>query len=311
MQRATGRLFSTSTALKMKVFPVNCLSDNYSYVIVGSDRTVLVIDPVNAQKVHKTALELGQRFGRSNKHAADALITTHHHLDHAGGNKDFIHLNNLKSFPVVGGDNCTEIPGLNTPVKDGEVLKFGTLKISAIHTPCHTRESTCFYIEDLNLSTVEDEKIDTITNNDRTNLTNSENDIKKAVFTGDTLFIAGCGRFFEGSAEEMRIALIEKLGSLPSDTRIFCGHEYTTSNLKFAAHVEPTNKDIASKLEWSQSVNKTIPSTLADEFKTNPFMRLNDPFIRKSTGIDISDSSKDALNKVMDTLRSMKNSYRG
>ena len=102
---------------------------------------------------------------------------------------------------------------------------------------------------------------------------------QKMVFTGDTLFLGGCGRFFEGTADQMYSALIEKLSNLPDDTQVFCGHEYSLGNLKYGNHVEPDNKDILAKIEWSKTkreVNEpTVPSTIAEEKLINPFMRVN------------------------------------
>jgi hydroxyacylglutathione hydrolase len=101
---------------------------------------------------------------------------------------------------------------------------------------------------------------------------------ERAVFTGDTLFIAGCGRFFEGTPEQMHEALNGKLGHLPDDTRVYCGHEYTVTNLKFAASVEPENGAVAKKLQWAQAERDagrfTVPSTIEEEKTINPFMRV-------------------------------------
>ena len=105
------------------------------------------------------------------------------------------------------------------------------------------------------------------------------------VFTGDTLFLGGCGRFFEGTAEQMYSALIEKLSKLPDDTQVFCGHEYSLGNLKYGNHVEPENKDILDKIEWSKTKREanepTVPSTIAEEKLINPFMRVNCESVQK------------------------------
>ncbi|CAG7699884.1 unnamed protein product [Allacma fusca] len=111
---------------------------------------------------------------------------------------------------------------------------------------------------------------------------------KPAVFTGDTLFIAGCGRFFEGTPPQMYDALITKLSSLPDDTLVFCGHEYTVSNLKFALSVEPDNQDVVNKLTWAENQRAgkkpTVPSTIAEEKRINPFMRVNLPSLQQRVG---------------------------
>ena len=108
------------------------------------------------------------------------------------------------------------------------------------------------------------------------------------VFTGDTLFIAGCGRFFEGSATDMYRALIEILGTLPSSTHVYCGHEYTVKNLKFAATVEPSSTAVLEKLAWAKAQRDkgqpTVPSTIAEEFMFNPFMRVRESSVQAHAG---------------------------
>jgi hydroxyacylglutathione hydrolase len=99
------------------------------------------------------------------------------------------------------------------------------------------------------------------------------------VFTGDTLFVAGCGRFFEGNATQMHHALLNVLGQLPEETRVYCGHEYTVANLKFSLHVEPDNQATRDKLKWAEEQRskqqRTIPSSIGQELACNPFMRVN------------------------------------
>jgi len=108
------------------------------------------------------------------------------------------------------------------------------------------------------------------------------------VFTGDTLFVAGCGRFFEGSATDMYRALIEILGTLPSTTQVYCGHEYTVKNLKFAATVEPSSAAVSEKLAWAKAQRDkgqpTVPSTIAEEFTFNPFMRVRESSVQAHAG---------------------------
>jgi len=106
------------------------------------------------------------------------------------------------------------------------------------------------------------------------------------VFTGDTLFLGGCGRFFEGTAEQMYEALVNILGKLPPDTKVFCGHEYSLQNLRFGLHVEPDNQSIKDKIEWcnemrnSTPAQPTVPSTIAEELQINPFMRVGQPTVQ-------------------------------
>lgn len=130
----------------------------------------------------------------------------------------------------------------------------------------------------------------------------------KAVFTGDTLFLSGCGRFFEGTAEQMYSALIEKLSKLPDETKIFCGHEYSLQNLKYANHVEPNNEKISAKIEWSKAKRAagepTVPSTIAEEKEINPFMRVNTEAVQqfaKTIGDPI---------QTMTVIRKIKDSFK-
>ncbi|KAK4797951.1 hypothetical protein SAY86_030277 [Trapa natans] len=129
-----------------------------------------------------------------------------------------------------------------------------------------------------------------------------------AVFTGDTLFIAGCGKFFEGTAEQMYQSLCVTLGSLPKPTKVYCGHEYTVKNLQFALTVEPDNAKIQQKLSWAQNQQQkghpTIPSTMEEELQTNPFMRADLPEVQERVGCN---SPVEALR----TIRQQKDNWRG
>lgn len=129
----------------------------------------------------------------------------------------------------------------------------------------------------------------------------------KAVFTGDTLFLGGCGRFFEGNAEQMHTALIGKLSKLPDETNVFCGHEYSLQNLKFGSHVEPENVDILSKIEWSKAKREagepTVPSTIGEEKMINPFMRVVTDSVQKFA------KSTDAI-ETMTIIRKIKDSFK-
>lgn len=128
-----------------------------------------------------------------------------------------------------------------------------------------------------------------------------------AVFTGDTLFLGGCGRFFEGTAEQMYAALIEKLSKLPDETNVYCGHEYSLQNLKFGNHIEPDNADILAKIEWSKAKREagepTVPSTIGEEKKINPFMRVCTPEVQSFA------KSTDPI-EAMTVIRKIKDSFK-
>lgn len=130
----------------------------------------------------------------------------------------------------------------------------------------------------------------------------------KVVFTGDTLFLGGCGRFFEGTAEQMFSALVEKLSKLPDETKVFCGHEYSLQNLKFGNHVEPDNEEIKNKIQWSKAKREagepTVPSTIAEEKQINPFMRVNVEAVQM-----FAKTSGDAI-QTMTVIRKIKDSFK-
>ena len=190
----------------------------------------------------------------------DKVLTTHHHWDHAGGNEKLVSKFKKNPLEVYGGDD--RIGALTKKVGQDDTLEIGSLKVKCLFTPCHTTGHICYFVQ----------------------APNGE----QAVFTGDTLFIGGCGRFFEGTAEQMYSALIEKLGKLPNETKVFCGHEYTVQNLKFCKHVEPNNSDILKKIDWAaekrEAKEPTVPSTIGEEKLINPFMRVNEKSVQSHAG---------------------------
>lgn len=239
--------------------------DNYSYLITDepSGKSVIV-DPAEPDEVLPTLRKM-----RDLK--LTAVINTHHHYDHAGGNKQVVAA--FDGIPIWAGEDS---PGVNYIPKDNDSWEFGeNVSIRTLKTPCHTRDSTCFLFTD-----------------------KKTND--KAVFTGDTLFIAGCGRFFEGDAKDM-IGAMRKLGSLPDDTHVYPGHEYTRANIKFAKTV--MNNDALAKLDTFANGNThtTGAFTIGDEKEFNPFMRSAQKDMQSATG------ETDEV-KVMAKLREMKNS---
>ncbi|WVW84727.1 hydroxyacylglutathione hydrolase [Kwoniella bestiolae CBS 10118] len=262
--RISTRQFSTTPVTKMRVIPIQARSDNWMYLLIDSSKQAAVVDPYDATKISNAAKEHGVEV--------TSLITTHHHDDHSGGNTKFLSLHpGLKAY---GGSK--QSPGTNVIVKEGDTFKIGQdIDVKCYHTPCHTQDSICFYVEDKKTG-------------------------EKGVFTGDTLFLAGCGRFFEGTPEEMHAALT-KLSTLPEDTLVFDGHEYTKGSAKFGLTVEPENEALKGLLKKAENDNCTTgKSTIGDEKGWNVFMRLDRPEVKKATG------ESDPV-KIMGKLREMKN----
>ncbi|CAB3370917.1 Hypothetical predicted protein [Cloeon dipterum] len=231
------------SGLRVRVLPA--LQDNYMYLVVDeSTKEAAIVDPVEPKQVLSAVKEEGVNL--------TTVLTTHHHWDHAGGNVDLVK-SSAGKLKVVGGDD--RIGALTQKVSHGDSFNIGSLKVKCLFTPCHTSGHICYFVE------------------------SPQSEDPPCVFTGDTLFIAGCGRFFEGTPVQMHKALIEVLGQLPDQTEVFCGHEYTQQNLKFAAHVEPQNEDIKQKISWADATRAkneaTVPSTIGEEKKINPFMRVN------------------------------------
>jgi len=241
------------------------------YLLIDeASRQCAVVDPVEPEKVEAAVKEEGVEL--------TTVLTTHHHWDHAGGNEKLIASVGPKE--VVGGDD--RIGALNKKVGHGDEFTIGSLSVKCLFTPCHTSGHICYYVT-------------------------GPSGEQPAVFTGDTLFVAGCGKFFEGTGEQMHTALVSILSKLPPETKVYCGHEYTVSNLKFASVVEPGNPDVAAMLGKTQEQrsNKvpTVPTTIQAELKYNPFMRVNEAPVQKFTG------QTDPV-KVMGALRAAKDSFK-
>ncbi|KAF8599566.1 hydroxyacylglutathione hydrolase [Ceratobasidium sp. AG-I] len=253
----------------MRVVPVPVRSDNYAYLLIDeATNKAAAVDPYDVPKVQAQAEKEGVTL--------TALITTHRHDDHSGGNKKFVSA--YPDVPVYGGSDA--VPALTHLVKDGDTFSVGdSLKVKCLATPCHTQDSICYYVEDATKPN------------------------QRGVFTGDTLFLAGCGRFFEGTAAEMHKAL-SYLGSLPEDTIVYNGHEYTKGSLAFGAHIDPKNPAMERLKKLTEDEITTGRSTIADEKEWNVFMRLGSGAVRTAT------KTEDDV-EAMAKLREMKNSFRG
>ena len=247
---------------------IPCLSDNFSYLIHDKESDkISIVDPAE----YKACDNVIKKYKK-----LDFILNTHHHADHVDGNLELKKKYNSK---ILGFElDKDRIPGIDILLKEGQKHKIGELEFEVIFVPGHTRGHVAFFFFK-----------------------------EKIVFTGDTLFSLGCGRVFEGTHEEMFNSL-NKIKNLPLDTKIYCGHEYTNSNLNFCLKHDPKNiylKDKKIDIEKKLNSNQpTIPSTIADEIKTNIFLRCDDPEIKQSLGLkDSSDV------EVFSKLRDLKDSF--
>ncbi len=256
----------------MQVTTVPCLTDNYAYVLLapGSKRAV-VVDACESEPVLRALAALGVTLG--------AILATHHHGDHVGGNSEL-----AKRYPGVRvyghSSDRGRIPAQTDFVEHGAAVEAEGLTFRALHIPGHTLGAVAYAGEG-------------------------------AVFTGDTLFAAGCGRLFEGTPAQMYESLNVTLAALPDDTLVYCGHEYTASNLRFAAHMEPANAAVAAKVvrvaEQRARGEATVPSTLAEEKATNPFMRCESPEIIQRVSSSLAADRSPAA--VLGAVRAAKDKF--
>mgnify|MGYP006114635161 FL=1 len=224
----------------MKIQIIPCLQDNYSYLIIDEESNIAcVVDPSEADPIIE--------YLENTQIKLKFILNTHHHYDHVGGNQK---LKEKYGASVVGYEGDKErIPGIDILVNDQETWIYKNFEAKIIHIPGHTLGHICFYF-------YKDE----------------------LVFTGDTLFSLGCGRIFEGTYAQMFDSLM-KLKKLPTNTKVFCGHEYTLQNSKFCIVHDDNNKNLKTKINdikiKLKAGRSTIPSTMKDELECNIFLRSN------------------------------------
>jgi hydroxyacylglutathione hydrolase len=265
----------------MVVVPVPCLSDNYAYLLIAPQTSECMI--VDASEGAPVVTAVRAQKTRDNKGlTVRAILATHHHYDHVGGNEA---VRDELSVPDVYGyeSDRGRIPGQTKFLKDGETFAFAGATITAMHIPGHTLGAVAYVVREPGQDPI--------------------------VFTGDTLFVGGCGRMFEGNPEMMSASLA-KLRDLPPETRMFCGHEYTEANYRFAASLEPSNvridqaRDRAAKLRAEKK--PTVPSTIEEERATNPFLRTDSTELRQA--LNIADDASVAA--AFAIVRTAKDEYR-
>lgn len=252
-----------------QVIPLRAFSDNYIWTL-RNDRYAAVVDPGDEEPV----LDYLQR----ERLELCAILATHHHPDHVGGIADLLA---HRAVPVYG-PRGEPIPTLTHPVGEGDQVEIAQLglRFSVLDIPGHTRAHIAYYGAD-------------------------------SLFCGDTLFACGCGRLFEGTAQQM-VASLAKLAALPDATLVYAGHEYTLANIDFARAVEPDNEDLkaraASDAEKRRTERPTLPSTIAQEKKTNPFLRCTQPAVIASADKYLGARVSDPV-QVFAAIRKWKNAF--
>lgn len=257
----------------MQILRLSALSDNYIFVLYDpQNRIAAVVDPAEAEPVLNCLDTLGAKLV--------AIFNTHHHYDHVGANREL-----MKAFPSVciyGGDqDGGRIPGQQVLLEEGSKVEFAGRVGEVLFVPGHTRAHIAYYFPP------------------------RPGEYTGELFSGDTLFAGGCGRLFEGTPAQM-VDSLDKLRSLPDQTRVWCAHEYTLKNLQFALTVDPHNSDLQVRYEEVKKARlegqATIPSLLGTEKLTNPFLRWDEPVLQ--TAMD----SKDPV-QVFGRLRGKKDLF--
>ncbi|MFS8809040.1 hydroxyacylglutathione hydrolase [Synechococcus sp. R65.1] len=235
----------------MRILQLPALRDNYIYLLYDPETaTAAVVDPAVAEPVLDKLAELGAELV--------AIFNTHHHHDHVGGNRQL-----LERYPraAVYGSQADRgrIPGQTVELRAGETVEFAGRQATVLFVPGHTRGHVAYYFPE-----------------------------SGDLFCGDTLFAGGCGRLFEGTPEQM-VGSLDQLRQLPEATRVWCAHEYTLNNLRFALTVDGDNPDLQARYQQvaalRQAGSPTVPSTIGEERRTNPFLRWDQPALQAATGV--------------------------
>jgi hydroxyacylglutathione hydrolase len=252
-----------------RIIPIPAFRDNYIWAIREGGRAV-VVDPGDAVPV--------LRFLEQERLELAAILVTHHHADHVGGVDELVAAHHVPVF----GPAAETIPELTDGVRGGDAVALpgSGVRLRVIDVPGHTAGHIAYSGEG-------------------------------SLFCGDTLFACGCGRLFEGTAEQM-LGSLDRLAALEGSTRVYCAHEYTLSNIRFARAVDPANAALAARESVEQAKRDrgepTIPSTIADELATNPFLRVRDAAVIASATQHAGRALRDDV-EVFATLRSWKNGF--
>ena len=246
----------------MKVVTIPILSDNYSYLIIDKDnKSCSAIDPASPEEIIP--------FLEKKKFHLKNILNTHYHNDHTAGNLELKKKYKCKIFGPEKEKN--QIPGIDITLKENDTIKLKDYKAKIIETPGHTAGHIIYWFDN-----------------------------EKIVFTGDTLFVLGCGRLFECTPKTMWGSLL-KIRNLPKETLIYCGHEYTKTNVNFALTIEKNNNKLTKRFEEiNKLINKnsfTVPTTVEKEIETNPFLRADNENIKKNLGMN-SKSNEEIFGEI-------------
>lgn len=235
---------------KLEVRMIPCLEDNYGYLIHDPETGFTAcVDTPEVEPIMQALADTGWKLSH--------ILNTHHHFDHAGGN---LELKEKTDCIIIGARKDAErIPGIDIQMGNEDMYLFGRHEMTILETPGHTSGHVVYYFPDSDI-----------------------------LFAGDTLFALGCGRLFEGTAEDMWTSL-QRLLQLPDQTRVYCAHEYTAANAEFALTVEPANKDLLTRHQEIRKLRAagkpTIPTTIGLERRTNPFVRPDSAALRATIGM--------------------------
>jgi hydroxyacylglutathione hydrolase len=256
----------------VSITPLPAFSDNYLWLL-DHDGHAAVVDPGDPAPVQRALAE--------RKLTLDAILVTHHHGDHVGG------LAALRSTgATVYGPRAEAIDGVDVPLGAGDRVEVLGVSFSVLEVPGHTSGHIAYFAGALE---------------------------PPVLFCGDTLFACGCGRLFEGTPAQMLTSL-DRLSALPAATRVYCAHEYTLANIRFALAVEPANAELQKRARDAALLRErgdpTVPSTIALELATNPFMRSDAPGVRNAAGARAGASTGTDRVRTFTTIRKWKDEFR-
>ncbi len=254
------------------VIPLLLYEDNYGYVLTEPDSNRAIV-------VDPSDGEKVWDYLQENGYELEAILATHHHFDHVAG-IEFLY--SQKPVAVYSSPyDLKRVPKANRGLEDGEKAAIGGLTFQAIHVPGHTLGHIAYLCEE-------------------------------ALFVGDTLFLGGCGRLFEGTAEQLFHSLYEKIMPLPEDIRIYPGHEYTIRTRSFCCSIDPENKQLQDKLSEAKALRDrdhfTAPGTLNIEKATNVFLRCREPGLINTLQAQMPELNNNPLS-IFKKLRSMMDVY--